>query len=347
MKSGRGLLAIVTALVVALVAMPLSMALAAEASGALTPTASAPITACSSGPVQAGARADDFPALDAGQIDNAQIIYNVAQDLRLPPRAPVIAIATALQESMLRNLPYGNADSLGLFQQRPSQGWGNPAELLNPVYAASAFYARLVQVTGWQTLPLTVAAQDVQRSSEPGAYEHWEPLADELVSTFSGASSACLSDDGGHVPGSRATHLPAGFALPAGTPAVVQGAIRYAVTQLGKPYQWGATGPDAFDCSGLVVMAYQAGGVSIPRTTFQQVLVGTPVYGLGTLVPGDLLFSAGSDGTASDPGHVGMYLGSGLVIEAPQTGEPVMITPLAGYWQQNTVAVRRIVSSSL
>ena len=70
-----------------------------------------------------------------------------------------------------------------------------------------------------------------------------------------------------------------------------------------------------------------------PRTTFQQVLVGTPVYGLGDLAPGDLLFSAGSDGTAADPGHVGI-VGSGLVIEAPQTGEPVMITPLAGYWQR-------------
>jgi cell wall-associated NlpC family hydrolase len=91
------------------------------------------------------------------------------------------------------------------------------------------------------------------------------------------------------------------------------------------------------------MMAYRAAGISIPRTTFQQVLVGAPVYGIRQLAPGDLLFSAGSDGTASNPGHVGMYIGAGLVIEAPETGEPVMITPLAGYWQQNTVAIRRIV----
>ena len=90
------------------------------------------------------------------------------------------------------------------------------------------------------------------------------------------------------------------------------------------------------------MMEYAAAGISIPRTTFRQVLVGTPVYGLGELTPGDLLFSAGGNGTAANPGHVGMYLGSGLVIEAPQTGEPVMITPLAGYRQQNTVATRRI-----
>jgi cell wall-associated NlpC family hydrolase len=90
------------------------------------------------------------------------------------------------------------------------------------------------------------------------------------------------------------------------------------------------------------MMAYRSAGISLPRTTFQQVLVGTPVYDLGQLQPGDLLFIAGGDGTPTDPGHVGMYIGSGLVIEAPETGEPIMITPLAGYWQQNTVAIRRI-----
>lgn len=90
------------------------------------------------------------------------------------------------------------------------------------------------------------------------------------------------------------------------------------------------------------MMAYHAAGISLPQTTFQQVLVGAPVYGIGQLAPRDLLFSAGSDGTVADPGHAGMYIGSGLVIEAPQTGEAVMVTPLAGYWQQNTVAIRRI-----
>jgi hypothetical protein len=342
-RRSRSLMAIVAALTIGPVVLLLGVALAAEASGALSPTAVAPVTACGSGPVQAGVNVNGYQTLDASQIGNAQIIYNVAEDLQLSPRAPVIAIATALQESMLRNLPHGTADSLGLFQQRPSQGWGSPAELLNPVYATSAFYARLVQVAGWQTLPLAVAAQDVQRSGDPGAYGHWESLADALVSTFSGAATACVRDAGGHVPASGATQQPGGLSLPAGTPAPVRAAISYAVAQLGKPYLWGGTGPDAFDCSGLMMMAYRATGISIPRTTFQQVLTGTPVYGLGTLAPGDLLFSAGTDGTAADPGHVGMYIGSGLVIEAPQTGEPVMITPLTGYWQQNTVAIRRIV----
>jgi hypothetical protein len=122
---------------------------------------------------------------------------------------------------------------MGRFQQRPSQGWGSPADILNPVYAASAFYTRLVQVANWQTLPLTVAAQDVQHSGFPGAYAQWESLADALVATFSGAATACLTDNGGHVPASGVIQLPTGFALPPGTPATVQTAIAYALAQLG------------------------------------------------------------------------------------------------------------------
>ena len=338
MKPGRNLLAIAAAALP--FAVLLGIALASEASGALAPTAASPLTVCGSAPVEPGVSADGRPALNATQIGDAQIIYTVAEDLQLPARAPVIAIATAMQESRLQNLTSGDADSLGLFQQRPSQGWGSPADILNPVYAASAFYAHLLQVAGWPTLPLTVAAQDVQHSAYPGAYAKWEPLADALVSTFSGAATACPTDNGGHVPASGTTQLPAGFTLPPGTPAALQTAIAYATAQLGKPYIWGGTGPVGYDCSGLVMMAYRAAGIALPRTTFQQVLVGTAVYGIGQLAPGDLLFS---DGTAANPGHVGMCIGSGLVIEAPQTGEPVMITPLAGYWQQNTVAIRRIV----
>jgi cell wall-associated NlpC family hydrolase len=124
---------------------------------------------------------------------------------------------------------------------------------------------------------------------------------------------------------------------------VVAAAILYAVAQLGKPYVWGGTGPVWYDCSGLIMMAYRAAGVSLPRTTFQQVYAGTAVYSFSDLIPGDLLFTPGSDGTAEDPGHVGMYVGQGLVIQAPQTGEDIEITPFKGYWQQNVVAVRRIV----
>jgi cell wall-associated NlpC family hydrolase len=86
-----------------------------------------------------------------------------------------------------------------------------------------------------------------------------------------------------------------------------------------KPYVWGGVGPVGYDCSGLVMMAYEAAGISLTRTTFQQIYAGTPVYSFSDLMPGDLLFTPGSDGTAADPGHVGMYIGSGLVIQAPET----------------------------
>ena len=104
-------------------------------------------------------------------------------------------------------------------------------------------------------------------------------------------------------------------------------AIAFALAQLGKPYQWGAAGPGAYDCSGLVYAAYAAAGIHIARTTYQWQQDG-PVIPLSQIQPGDLLFSAGSDGTASDPGHVVMYLGNGQVIQAPQTGEDVQVDPV-------------------
>ncbi len=113
---------------------------------------------------------------------------------------------------------------------------------------------------------------------------------------------------------------------PAG-PAVAEAAIAFAVRQIGKPYRWGAAGPDAFDCSGLVYAAYAAAGVQIARTTFGWRLDG-PQVPLSQIQPGDLLFSAGSDGTPTDPGHVVMYLGNGLVIQAPRAGEDVQTDPL-------------------
>jgi cell wall-associated NlpC family hydrolase len=104
-------------------------------------------------------------------------------------------------------------------------------------------------------------------------------------------------------------------------------AIAFALHQLGKPYQWGAAGPGAYDCSGLVYAAYAAAGIAIARTTFGWRQDG-PQVPLTQIQPGDLLFSAGPDGTPADPGHVVMYLGGGLVIQAPQPGQDVQTDPL-------------------
>jgi hypothetical protein len=115
--------------------------------------------------------------LTAEQTENAAIIVAIGQSRGLPPRATVIALATSLQESDLRNLAFGDRDSIGLFQQRPSQGWGTPEEIADRHYAAGAFYDALLAVDGWETLPLTEAAQAVQRSAFPEAYAQHEDEA--------------------------------------------------------------------------------------------------------------------------------------------------------------------------
>ena len=101
--------------------------------------------------------------------------------------------------------------------------------------------------------------------------------------------------------------------------------IAFARQQIGKPYQWGGTGPDAFDCSGLMMMAYRAGGIDIPRTADLQWLWG-PRVPPGHEEPGDLVFFAGSDGTPASPGHVGLVIGHDLMIEAYATGFPIRIS---------------------
>lgn len=122
-----------------------------------------------------------LPASDPLQVENAQTIIDAAQQMGLPVRAEVIALATAWQESNLINMRGGDRDSVGLFQQRPSMGWGSYSQVRNPLYAAQQFYDALVAVPGWQTMPLTVAAQTVQESAFPWAYARWEQLADNLV----------------------------------------------------------------------------------------------------------------------------------------------------------------------
>ncbi|MGV9911377.1 heavy metal transporter [Streptomyces tendae] len=130
------------------------------------------------------------------QAVNAATITAVGTARKLPDRAVTIALATALQESALRNLDHGDKDSLGLFQQRPSWGWGTPEELMDPAYAAGEFYDHLVKVPDYQELPLTVAAQRVQRSGFPDAYAKHEPDAELLAAALTGRSAATLTCDG-------------------------------------------------------------------------------------------------------------------------------------------------------
>ncbi|WP_405417761.1 C40 family peptidase [Streptomyces microflavus] len=309
------------------------------------------------------------PGLDAPaeQIPHAKTIQATGVAMNVPPRGQVVALATALQESGLRNLHYGDRDSLGLFQQRPSQGWGSATEVLDPVHASTKFYEGLKKVSGWESLSVTQAAQEVQLSGFPEAYAKWEPLAtalqraiepllakgDDASSAPSGpggvpaAAGGCTTgadgtDFGTIPPGS----VPDGYQIPADAPAKVQTAIRWALGQLDTPYQWGGSCADSHgkdpmgrcDCSSLMQGAYKAAGVSLTRTTYSQVKEGKPVA-VGSVRAGDLLFTEGS---AATPEHVGMAIGHGLIVHAPKTGDVVRITTLAS-WKPQILAARRVV----
>lgn len=130
------------------------------------------------------------------QAVNAATIAAVGTHREMPERAVAIALATAIQESGLRNLAHGDRDSLGLFQQRPSQGWGTEKQVTDPAYAASIFYEHLAKVPDYADLPLTVAAQKVQRSGYPEAYAKHEADAVMLAAALTGASAATLTCDG-------------------------------------------------------------------------------------------------------------------------------------------------------
>lgn len=144
--------------------------------------------------------------LDLEQAENAALITAISVTRGMPARAATIALATAYQESKLTNLDYGDADSLGLFQQRPSQGWGTEAEVSNPVYATNAFYDALAQVEGYESMEVTVAAQTVQRSGFPEAYADHEADARVLASALTGNSPgafSCTVDDDAAEAGDR------------------------------------------------------------------------------------------------------------------------------------------------
>jgi hypothetical protein len=131
--------------------------------------------------------------LELDQAENAATIAAVANRRDLPARAVTIALAAAFQESKLHNLSYGDRDSVGLFQQRPSQGWGTVEQIQDPSYAAGAFFDRLIQISGYEGLEIAVAAQEVQRSAYPDAYARHEAKARALASALTGHSPRGLS----------------------------------------------------------------------------------------------------------------------------------------------------------
>ncbi|MFF2902719.1 C40 family peptidase [Streptomyces sp. NPDC057966] len=250
--------------------------------------------------------------LSTEQQTNATVIIGVGVEMGIPIRGQVVAIATALQESGLRNIEHGDRDSLGLFQQRPSQGWGTRAQIMDPKYSSGQFYSHLLKSKGWERKTINDAAQTVQRSGFPNAYAQHESRAVQIVASASTQGVQQINAGSGCTP----------MTSPASTDTA--GYVSYALDQVGKPYVWGGTGPDGFDCSGLIVYAWRQMGYQLKIRTSQQMhSVAVPVES-GQERSGDLIFSRFE---AGGPAHVLIVVRPGVAVEAPRTGLDVRVRP--------------------
>jgi hypothetical protein len=328
---------------------------------AIDPPTESRMPACTtSGPVA---------GLSAVQAQNARIVASTAS-ARGGHRAALIALMTAMAESDLRilanpNDPSGadlpsqgsghDHDSLGLFQQRP--GWGSATQRMSATESTALFVDALLRLPNWASQPPWRAAQLVQKSAFDGrptsangysamVGENYLRQADRAVQVVAvverdAATLDCGAADFLAVGDSRAHGLPVGYALPAGTSQSAAIAVTFAIAQLSKPYLWGGTGPDRFDCSGLTQAAWQRAGIPIGRTTWDQLRDGVPTT-TAALVPGDLVLVPGSEGSLAAPGHMGMYLGRGLVIHAPRTGDVVRVTTVRAFTAGGVSGLRHI-----
>jgi hypothetical protein len=187
--SVRSWIAVGAAGVVLLCGLPLAAAISGDPAGAVC----AGDTAAVGRQVQVRSHAGAVGRWTSTQVDNAAIVVATGVNRHVPARGWVIAVATAMTESSLTNTStVTDHDSVGLFQQRPSAGWGTPAQLVDPVYTATKFYNALLKVANWEQLPLTVAAQKVQRSAFPDRYADSESDAEKVVAAVTGR--ATISD---------------------------------------------------------------------------------------------------------------------------------------------------------
>lgn len=309
--------------------------------------------------------------LTAAQATNARTIYATAAT-RGGSSAAYIALMTALAESNLLvlsnpNDPRGNGlpaqgvgydhDSLGLFQQRPS--WGTAAQRMDPIASTNLFLDALLTVPGWSSMEPWRAAQRVQRSAYDGRpsimnhgsavvggnYLAQAPRATELLKLIDrdgvvdcgGAGPLTAAGGSGN---QRVVTDPAGLAALGASPAGVA-AVSFALAQRGKPYLWGGVGPNGYDCSGLMQTAWAQAGVRISRVSSTQLRDGTPTSA-SLLVPGDLVLIPGVEGTLASPGHIGMYIGNGLVVHAPRSGDVVKVTNLSLFTSDGLSGYRHI-----
>lgn len=300
------------------------------------------------------------------QLTRAATIIAVGRSEAIPARGQLIAVMAALTESSLRVLSNtsaypesgsipndgngGDHDSLGLFQQRPTAGWGTVPNLMDPIWSSRAFYGGpngpnhgsprgLLDIDGWQDMDPGSAAQAVQGSKYPDRYAVFQPVAEKILASLSGLSVTSDLDCAQPPVGEPPVNVPPGF------PGAL---IAAAAKEIGTPYVWGGgsfTGPTGggFDCSGLVLYAaYQASGgrVRLPHYTGDQIHLGQPVA-WDDKQPGDLIFFTYPGATA--PHHVAVYVGDGKILQAPRTGENVRFGTISEFDGQ-IMTVRRLGS---
>lgn len=268
------------------------------------------------GPVVSSTDPDELPRvpmrvsdLDTEQRAIVEQIIAIGKQRQLPPRAWQVAIQAAMTESRIHNLHYGDRDSLGIFQMRPSKGWGTVAQVTDPVYQINKFYDVLLTVPGWETQRPGDTAQDIERSAFPSRYHQWEPLAVTVINTIGGNVTAFI-------------RVSCSAPLPPAPSEIAGRAISFALGEVGKPYVWGGTGPDSYDCSGLMLRAYQAAGITLPRVARQQYWAGAQLP-VRQAQPGDLLFWGYDTTDPNSIHHVAMYLGNGRMVEAANPAVPL------------------------
>ncbi|GAB3448945.1 C40 family peptidase [Actinophytocola sediminis] len=269
------------------------------------------------------------------QMNNAAVIVDIGLHRGIPDQGIVVALMAAMTESSLRNLNHGDRDSLGLFQMRPSQGWGTPEQLTDPIYATNKFYDVLLDVPNWQAMPPGAAAQAVERSAFPDRYNKHEQTAREILGTIRGIECAPTSS------GNRS-----GDTVPRSANPRAAEVIDAALSQIGVDYAWAGGTPDGpsagsgvdegkvgFDCSGLALYAYAKIGVAVPHQTQAIWATFQPAIRDPTQVqPADLILLS-NNGQPSGIHHVAIYTGNGQAVHAPESGKKV--TTVDNIWQSS------------
>lgn len=321
-----------------------------------------------------GVSADTGVSFGAGPINNGKAVIATGLQMRIPEKGIIVALATALQESSLRNLANPNVPeslripnegtgydhlSVGIFQQQP--WWGTIKDLMTPGVAARKFFDALLKIGGWQNMAPTVAAQAVQRSAYPDAYAddvgaatvfYRQHLAEVTASSGAPAPPAAAQDDDGRdvcgvLMGDPSAGVPALETRPGTAVGIL--AARTAMRQIGLPYVWGGGGMDGptgggFDCSGLVRFAiFQASGhrIVLPRVTWDMAHYGKLVP-RNAVQPGDLVFSNPEVNPSTGqmgPGHVAMVVNPTTIVEAQTFGVPIKLSP----FPTNFMAIKRVL----